>query len=71
METTELNQTTNQQNKYYLKFKNSHDVNQKIQCSICGGSYSYFNKSSHCKTKKHLNMIEIINKIKNENVSEE
>jgi len=39
---------------YYKNFKNKHmeDINKKIVCEICGGSYSYFNKSGHLKTKK-------------------
>ena len=40
--------------KYYENFKNKHkdDINKKLSCNICGGSYSYFNKSGHLKTKK-------------------
>jgi hypothetical protein len=39
---------------YYQNFKNKHkeDINKKCVCHICGGSYSYFNKSGHLKTKK-------------------
>jgi hypothetical protein len=28
--------------------------NQKSDCEICGGCYSYLNKSTHLKTNKHL-----------------
>jgi hypothetical protein len=38
----------------YKNFKESHDINEKICCEICGGSYTYFNKSTHKKTKKHI-----------------
>jgi len=39
---------------YYKNFKNKHkeDINKKVLCDICGGSYSYYNKSGHLKTKK-------------------
>lgn len=39
---------------YYKNFKDKHkdDINKKICCEICGGSYSYYNKSGHLKTKK-------------------
>ena len=39
---------------YYQNFKNKHkeDINKKCICHICGGSYTYFNKSGHLKTKK-------------------
>lgn len=33
--------------------KNKDKVNQKCICEICGGSYTYFNKSRHNKTQKH------------------
>lgn len=48
--------------KYYETFKNKHadDLKIKFKCEICNGSYSYYNKSSHKKSKKHLNAIEII-----------
>ena len=39
---------------YYQNFKNKHkdDINKKCVCEICGGSFTYYNKSSHLKTKK-------------------
>ena len=41
---------------YYANFKKKHaaNINEKIICDLCKGSYSYFNKSGHKKTKKHL-----------------
>ena len=43
------------QKKYYENFKIAHadNINKKTICTICGGSYSYFNKSCHLKSKKH------------------
>jgi transcription initiation factor IIE alpha subunit len=38
---------------YYRKFKESHNVNQKQTCEICGGSFTYYMKSTHNKSKKH------------------
>ena len=40
----------------YKKFVESHKdmVNKKNECHICGGSYTYFNKSRHFKTPKCL-----------------
>jgi transposase-like protein len=38
---------------YYRKFKETHNVNQKQTCEICGGSFSYYMKSTHNKSKKH------------------
>lgn len=34
--------------KYYNK------IHEKHRCNTCKGSYSYFNKSKHLKSKKHL-----------------
>jgi hypothetical protein len=51
---------------YYEKFKNKHEVNEKHICDICYGTYSYFNKSNHNKSKRHeraLNIIEQKNKV--------
>jgi hypothetical protein len=41
---------------HYEKFKNKNKdkINEKIECPICLGSYTYFNKSSHNKLKKHV-----------------
>lgn len=47
---------------YYKKFKETHDINQKIPCDICGGSYSYYNKSNHLKCQKHKNALRLIEK---------
>ena len=41
---------------YYLNFKNKNEdkIKKKQQCSICNGKYSYYHKSRHLKTVKHL-----------------
>lgn len=41
--------------KYYDKFKevNSEKIHKKINCELCGGKYTYFNRSKHIKSKKH------------------
>lgn len=46
---------------YYENFKNKNvdKIKEKSVCEICGGSYTYFNKSSHMKTKRHLNCVEM------------
>jgi len=54
--------------KYYENFRNKNKemVCCSIVCDICGGKYSYFNKSHHLKSKKHLReaeMKELKNKI--------
>jgi hypothetical protein len=52
--------------KYYETFreKNKNSVCCSIVCEICGGKYSYFNKSHHQKSKKHLKALEL-NELKN------
>ena len=43
-------------NEYYLNFKNKNEdkIKQKTKCLICGGKYTYYHKSRHMKTIKHL-----------------
>jgi hypothetical protein len=44
-------------NKSYHKnfiMKNADKIKEKIECSICCGSYTYLNKSKHLKSKKHI-----------------
>jgi protein-arginine kinase activator protein McsA len=50
-----------QRKKYYLKFKevNKDKIKEKIICPKCNGTYDYFNKSKHEKTKKHILFDEI------------
>lgn len=46
---------------YYLGFKdkNKDKINQKVDCEICGGSFTYFNKSRHIKTKRCIKVKEL------------
>jgi hypothetical protein len=39
--------------KYYETYKKKKDLNEKIKCDLCGGSYSFSNKTHHIQTKKH------------------
>ena len=60
----------NKKHQYYLNFISKHQVNDKVVCDICYGSFSYYNKSKHNKTKRHLEAIkarEQQNKEKEEN----
>lgn len=55
-----LTKSQQQTRKYHCNFKEKHKdkINEKVICPICYGSYSYFNKSSHCKTKRHLRALD-------------
>jgi hypothetical protein len=46
--------------KYIQTFlnKNASKVKEKITCEICCGSYTYFNKSKHIRSKKHISLVE-------------
>lgn len=48
---------------YYEDFKdkNTEKINKKVCCDICGGKYTYFNKSRHLKTEKCLNVKKLRN----------
>jgi len=48
--------TKEKSREYYLGFKdkNKDKINHKVECEICGGSFTYFNKSRHVKTKRCL-----------------
>jgi len=41
---------------YYDNFinKNKERIDKQVKCDLCGGTYTYFNKSKHNNTKKHL-----------------
>lgn len=47
------------QNKYNRKFieKNTEKIHTKHICEVCCGSYTYFNKSKHLKSKRHLDLL--------------
>ena len=46
-------------NKYLKKFieQKGDKIKEKIVCEECGGTYSYFNKSHHKQTSKHVKII--------------
>ena len=53
----EIENQTIHKNKIHVdnfRIKHREKIMQKIDCEICGGSFSYFNKSSHLKTIKCL-----------------
>jgi hypothetical protein len=57
--------------KYYENFKNKNKdkINIKVECPICLGSYSYYNKSSHAKNAKHKkHLLKHENENKNKNI---
>ena len=58
-ETSESDEEINIIKSKYKKFieDNKDKIKQKIECVICKGSYTYFNKSKHNKTKRHLKFI--------------
>jgi hypothetical protein len=47
------------QNKYNKNFmeKNKDKIKEKIICDICCGTYTYFNKSKHFKSSKHIKIM--------------
>jgi transposase-like protein len=48
--------------RYYQTFKNKNTdkIREKVKCDICGGIYSYFNKSHHKQSKMHLKAINLV-----------
>ena len=42
-----------------FKIKHADKIKEKIICPICNGTYTYFNKSTHNKTKHHKNILEL------------
>ena len=51
--------------KYNVAFslKNSAKIKEKVVCSTCCGSYTYFNKSKHIRSKKHIDISEKIKQL--------
>jgi len=45
-------------NTFYIK--NNDKIKQKEICKICGGNYTYYNKSAHNKTNKHIKVANIM-----------
>jgi hypothetical protein len=56
--------------KYYQQFKetNKDKLNERVKCDICGGSYTYFNKSKHIQTKKHKKLHDYVEKTKDNKI---
>jgi len=60
MENKETETETEIKNKeYYQTYINKHRNDPKIDCMVCYGSYSVFNKHHHITTKKHKKALEI------------
>ena len=51
---------TEKTNKDYSKkfYEKNKDI--EIQCKICAGTYRYYNKSRHVKSKKHVQIKAIL-----------
>lgn len=58
-DTKENKRRRKSQKDYYETFKKKFPdvLKRKYECEICGGKFSYFNKSSHNQTKKHIQKI--------------
>ena len=53
MELEKKNNKTNKEMYEIFKEKNADKIKEKITCDVCGGKYTYFNKSGHTRTAKH------------------
>lgn len=45
---------------YYEKTKQNNNYSERatcIECIVCGGSFCYYNKSRHNKTKRHIKVM--------------
>lgn len=42
--------------------KNKGRISEKIICEVCKGTYTYFNKNKHTKTKRHNLFMDELNK---------
>jgi hypothetical protein len=58
-QTKTKNKTQMQNHKDYVNFynRNKERISEKVKCEICGGSYTYYNKSCHLKSKKHIKCV--------------
>ena len=43
---------------FYIK--NNNKIKEKSICNLCGGNYTYYNKSAHNKTQKHIKVTNIM-----------
>jgi len=52
----DVNKNRNNNKKYFKTFieKNKDEIHKKISCPVCFSTYTYFNKSKHLKTKRHM-----------------
>jgi len=50
------------QREYNRRFieKNAERIHTKTVCDVCCGSYTYFNKSKHLKSARHIRLVERI-----------
>jgi hypothetical protein len=57
--------TKKSQKDYYISFKKKHEqkIKEKVMCTICEGRYDYFNKSHHCKSKRHIFAVKMQNEL--------
>ena len=55
----------NKQRFYFNQFRerNKERLKEQIECPICFGTYTYFNKTKHHKSKRHMRMVERQKKI--------
>jgi hypothetical protein len=42
--------------------KNKERVKEKHVCDVCLGSFTYYNKSKHFKSKRHIDLLNKFNK---------
>ncbi len=54
-----INDKKYDQNAYNRRFieKNTEKIHTQHICDVCCGSYTYFNKSKHLKSKKHMDLL--------------
>jgi len=50
------NYSSEKKQEYYKNFKekNLDKIKEKCICEECGGKFTYYNKSTHLKSKKHI-----------------
>lgn len=63
IEHIEIKPIKNTSTKYVKKFKenNKEKIKEKITCDVCLSTYTYFNKYTHFKTKRHLTFLNKLN----------
>ncbi len=54
--------TKEQNSQYYNTFKNKNEniVRKKFTCELCGGRYTYYNKSKHNSSLKHKKKADVV-----------